>query len=89
MFLDKMMEKQAGASVSPFHLELDKRGKRVRCTVSGIISVSDLLDNLVILVTHSGRVMIRGEGIVMSVYNDRIVELSGIISGVEFLYGKN
>ena len=82
-------EKKIKSPFSPLHFELDKSGKKSKCTVCGVVSVLDLTDTAALLVTHSGKVRINGEKLILSTYTERVVELSGIISGVELIYGKN
>lgn len=75
--------------VSPFHIEIEKRGKGAVMVVTGIIGVSDFSDSDVCLVSHGGRFRIKGSKLSLLTFENRTVEVSGKIEGVELLYGKN
>ena len=76
-------------AVPPFHMELEKRGKGAVILVTGIVSVDTLTKEEALLVTHSGRLLVVGEGLLIVTFEDRTVELSGRIEEVKLLYGRN
>ena len=69
-------------------IEFRKTKMGAVAVVSGVLSVSELTDSSLLLATHSGRVRFVGEGISMSVFSGRTVEILGKITSVEFSYGK-
>ena len=76
-------------SISPLCLEI-KKGKRSACLVcSAVVSIVDYSSESLTVATHKGRVSIVGEGLVLSVLENRTVEVFGKIEGVEMSYGKH
>ena len=76
-------------SISPLCLEI-KKGKRSACLVcSGVVSIVDYSDEALTVATHKGRVGIIGEGLVLSVLENRTVEVFGKIEEVRMSYGKH
>ena len=75
-------------SISPLSLEI-KKGKRSACLVcSAVVSIVDYSEESLIIATHKGRVNIIGEGLVLSVLENRTVEVFGRIEEVRMSYGK-
>ncbi len=74
---------------SSFRLEAERQGNYIKMFVSGIIGISDYTCEEITLVSHSGRVNVKGKNMRISIFESNTVELCGKITGVEFVYGKN
>ncbi len=76
----------AGVSV-----EIKKSRLGAVMLVSGVMSISELSDEFVCALSHSGRIFIFGERLTASVLEDRTLAVYGRISGIEMSYagGKN
>lgn len=68
--------------------EIRKSGRGAVIAISGVMNITELTDERISLSAHSGRVEIRGVSLSLSVFENRTVEISGKIEGVEFGYGK-
>ncbi len=75
-------------NISPFHLEMKKSSKGAAAVISGIMSIIDYSEERITLLTHSGRVSLSGEYLTVTVLENRIIEIYGIIEGVQLFYGK-
>ena len=76
-------------SISPMSFEI-KKGKRYACLVcSGVVSIIGYSSESLTIATHKGRVVIHGEGLVLSVLENRTVEVFGKIEEVQLSYGKH
>ena len=87
-FFRRLAESAEGA-LSSFHLEAKRLGGGMSLTVFGVIGVSEFTNNEIFLLSHKARVRIFGERLALITLENRIVEVRGKISGVEFSYGKN
>lgn len=70
-------------------VEIRKTKLGAVAVVLGVLSVLDISDTSALLATHFGRIHFVGEGISLSVFSGRTVELIGKILSVEFSYGKS
>ena len=68
-----------------FHIEADRVGDGISVSVSGVISILDFSEEAAVLKLRRGRMKISGGGLAVAVYENKIVEISGKISGMEFL----
>ena len=75
------------SGLSSFHLEADRASAGLRITVSGIIGIQDFSDDSVLLASHAGRIFISGKKLKLEVYENKIIEISGMIG--EICFGKN
>ena len=75
---------RATAKLLPYKLEISKKGKGTVMAVSGTISVEEVTPQLVRLVTHSGRIAVRGERIYVNLLEDRISEIIGSVEEIRF-----
>ena len=73
--------------LSSFHLEADRSSLGFRITVSGIIGINDFTNECVLLSSHAGRIRIFGKNLNLEIYENKIVEISGLIEEIGF--GKN
>ena len=69
-------------------MNAERRGGGLRLTVGAVLSVSELSDEKIVLVTHGARLCVLGFGMNLSVFEGRGVEIIGGVSGVEFIYAK-
>lgn len=67
------------------HVEIDSFGGVTSVSVHGVKNIVDFGVEKAILRVKGCRVVIKGAGLSISVYENRIVELFGKISGVEFV----
>lgn len=66
-----------------------KKGRGISTlTVTGVIAVSSLSDSDISLASHSGRVEISGKGLLLSVFENGALEISGQVTDVRLGYGK-
>lgn len=72
-----------------FHLEAERRGGGMSVVISGIIGVKSFTDNEIILLSHGGRITISGCRLGLYVYDGNNVEISGLVGGIAFKYGKD
>lgn len=75
-------------SRSSFHIEMKKSSRGAIALICGVMSVGEYTDGSIELLSHSGRMNILGESLVISVLEGRVVEVYGIITEVRFGYGK-
>ncbi len=78
----------AGA-VSLFHAEIDPAPGGVRMTVGGVSHVTDLSPNALSLTTEKGGIEITGSSLSLTVFENRIVGISGHIEEIKLRYGKH
>ena len=71
------------------HLEVDESGDGFKLFVSGIKRISSLSDDSVSLRYRRGGVTVLGKKLTLAVYEDKTVEISGKIEGIEFANTKN
>ena len=72
----------------PMVLEIKKTSSGAVLSVVGIMSVTELSGEAISLASHSGRLRVSGTDLVLSVFENRCVEISGKIEGVDMGYGK-
>ena len=77
-----------GFTESPFSLEMRKGRKGGILSVSDVVSVSDFSEERIELLSRGGRMCVTGERLVLSLFEDRAVEIYGKITGIEIQYGK-
>ena len=76
-------------SISPLCLEI-KKGKRSGCLVcSAVVSILEYSAESIVFATHKGRVTIIGGELVLSVLENRTVEVFGRIEEVLLSYGRH
>ena len=69
-------------------LEIRKTKLGAAVVILGVLGVEELTGTSAVILSHSGRVRFVGEGLTLSVFSERTVEVIGKITGVEFSYGK-
>ena len=85
------MIKKKREEVTPrgdFYLSCERALGGLSLLVGGIIGVSELDDGRTELLSHSGRVIVSGRGLKLTVFENKSVEINGRIEGINFVYGK-
>ena len=75
--------------VSGLSLQMKKTKRGAAVVVGGILSVRSLCEEEICLVSHGGRLTVRGQRLSLSSLENRTLEVFGKITGLEFGYGKN
>lgn len=85
-----MTEKRYARSPEPpsFNLEAGRVGRGISIALSGVIGISDYSEGEIILKTHGGKIKILGQGLMLSIYEDKTAEIVGRIEEICFGYGK-
>lgn len=81
--------KSISAAASSFHVEIDRVGRGMALLINGVNGVAEFSSQCVTLLTCGMRMIIRGEGLCITVYENKSVEIVGTIGGIEYSYGKN
>lgn len=86
------VEKKQGVpepfGVGEMTLEIKKSRRKSTLVVTGVIAVSALTATEISLASHAGRVEISGRGLLLSVFENGSLEISGEICDVRLGYGK-
>ena len=72
-----------------FYLSCERAVGGLSLLVGGIIGVSELDDGRTELLSHSGRVIVSGHGLKLTVFENKSIEINGRIEGINFAYGKD
>ena len=86
-FLGKIGQILLGSSVG-LPIEIKKTKMGAVALILGVLSIEELSSETVKLATHFGRICFNGEGLLLSVFSERAVEIIGKIKGVELYYGR-
>lgn len=70
---------------SGFHVEIDRTASNLSVSVCGVISILDFTDSAALLKVRGRKIKIVGSMLNVAVYENRVAEVSGRVSGVEFL----
>lgn len=73
---------------SSFHIEMKKSSRGAVAIISSVMSISEYTESSIELISHSGRLLIIGESLGVSVLEGRVVEVYGRITEVRLGYGK-
>jgi len=76
---------RSGALPSGFHIEVDKILSNVAVSVNNVFSIVDFRDDAAILKMRKGKIKISGDGLSISIYENKIVEIIGKVRNIEFL----
>ena len=68
-----------------FHLEADRVLSGISVSISSVMSVMDFTKESVLLKLRRGKLRISGTALTISVYENRIVEISGKVERIEFV----
>lgn len=69
-------------------IEIKKSRLGAVALVTGVLSISELSDEAVAVLSHLGRVFIRGERLTVTALENRTLAIYGKITGVEMTYGR-
>ncbi len=78
----------ASVRSSPLKIDMQKSSRGAVTVISGIMSISEMSENEIELVSHSGRVVLLGDSLGVTVLENRSVEIYGRITEVRLTYGK-
>ena len=76
-----------GINTVSFEMKKNKLGAVL--VAMNVVGISDLSEEEITLISHGGRVKVRGYRLELSVLEDKSVEIFGKICEVGFEYGKN
>ena len=79
----------SGLGFSSCHLEADRSRGGLSLIMSGIIGVSDFSDEEISLLSHGGRIHVKGERLFICVYEANTIEITGRVREIVFGYGRN
>ena len=85
MTKSKSDEQKQGRNISPLYLELTKLGKNSRIFINSVSSVEEFSKSVVILKLYRGALKISGDCLLLSIYENKSVEINGEISRLEIL----
>ena len=83
------MQEKCGVCPRGFFLNAERLGGGMRLSVGGVVSVSELTDERIVLVTHASGIEVTGRALLLSAFDQRCVEIVGRVLEVRLLYGKN
>ncbi len=75
----------SGRNTSSYYMEVSKNGKFSVLTINGIRSVDEFSDDKTILKLSRGKVVVSGEKLRLSIYENGGVGILGIVKAVEFI----
>lgn len=70
---------------SGFHIEADKVISGISVSVSSVSSIIDFTTEVAVLKMKRGKIRIVGESLSLTIYENKIVEISGKVGNIEFL----
>lgn len=77
-----------GYTEAPFTLEMRKGKRGAVVSVGNVVSVAELSESRIELLSRGGRLALCGEGLMLSVFEERTVEIYGKILSIEIQYGR-
>ena len=79
------------ASLGEGALSIEIRKSRIGAVlvISGALGIDEYSDERIVVLSHSGRITLLGEGLNMSTLANRAIEIYGKIEGVGIGYGKS
>ena len=81
-------KREAGTPRGDLYLSCERTLGGLSLLVGGIIGVSELDDGRTELLSHSGRIIVSGRGLKLTVFENKSIEIKGRIEGINFAYGK-
>jgi len=79
------MGKPTGNIFHSFHIEGDGAGNKMSISISSVMAVVELDEELISLRLLRGKINVRGKKLSISVYENNIVEIVGKVGNIEFL----
>ena len=83
----KKKREEQGPSAG-FYLSCERVAGGLSLVIGGIVGVSELEDGCTELLTHTGRIMVRGKALRLTTFENKSIEIKGRIEGIFFVYGK-
>lgn len=83
------MLKHAKSSEAPprgFYLSCERYEGGVSLVIGGIVSITEMSEETVMLASHTGRIHLHGESISLSVFENREIEVKGRIKEIRLVY---
>ena len=77
------------AASSSFHVEIDRIGRGMAMLVNGVVGVAEFSAQSVTLLTAGMKMIINGDAMCITVYENKSVEIVGKIGRIEYLNDKN
>ena len=77
------------SAISNFHLEARRTVHGMSLIIGGVIGISDFSAESVLLKSHSGRILVVGRYLYISIFEGGVVEIIGKVEDIRFSYGKN
>ena len=71
-------------TISGFHVEIDKSHDGYSVVTSGVSRVAELSEDVVKLKCRKGVLTVKGCNLTLSLYENKTVEISGKLKGVDF-----
>ena len=68
-----------------FHIEIDRCQSDLSVSVCGVIAILDFTDSGALLKVRGRKIKIVGSKLNVAVYENNVAEVSGRVTGVEFL----
>ncbi len=82
-------KKKQPVKMGSFYFKGERQGFGMCVTVGGVIGVGELSDERILLVSHSARLEVGGEGLSLTVLEGRCAQINGRVREMRLLYGKN
>ena len=71
-----------------FYLACERVTGGISVIVGGIMCVTDFSPEVVMLAGHTGRISVSGKRLVMTVFENKSIEIKGSVEEIKFAYGK-
>lgn len=68
-----------------FHIEADRLMSGISVSVSSVSSIIDFTTESAVLKMKKGKIRISGECLTLTIYENKIVEISGKVGNIEFI----
>ena len=68
-----------------FHIEADRVGRKTSVSVSSVRAVVEFSEDSVLLKLSRGKIKVAGQALSIVVYENNIVEIIGLVRGIEFI----
>ena len=82
-------KKTTDSVAAPVYITGGKSRGGMTLAIVGITEVTELNSERIILSTRAGNIEVTGERLVLSIFTNKTVEISGRITGVNFGYGRS
>lgn len=74
---------------SNFHVEFDKTSRGISLSCSGVQAITEFCDTEIKLKLPEFHILVCGSRLLITVFEEKSVEIIGKITEVKFLYGKS